>query len=145
MGLGVGFGRWSGRMALGALLPVTKLKDDVGGRFWQGAGRIEGCWQAVNLAEKTLDTCLVFEAGVLSAEGVGVRPAREASRLWLGPGGRVVAGVPLGQSRMRALLGLDALVPLLPWKFTVESGSVQINQPSPVAVRMDLGVGCQFE
>ncbi len=140
--------RWSGRVGAEALLPATRWVDGesgtAGGRFWLGAGRVEGCWRATESARASLDACAVFEAGALSGSGVGVDVSKPATLVWLAPGARLVGALPLTTSRAHALVGIEGLVPLLNKRFTVERGTTELYHPARVVARMDLGVAWLF-
>jgi hypothetical protein len=140
--------RWSGRLGVLALLPATRWVDgeagQVGGRFWLGAGRVESCLRVAGDPRGSLDGCLVFEAGALTGSGVGVDVPKRDTLLWLAPGGRVVAAMPLTTRRARGLLGLEAVVPISTQRFTVERGSTDVYEPKRVVGRVDIGVAWQF-
>jgi hypothetical protein len=140
--------RWSGRLGVGALLPATRWVEgesgSVGGRFWLGAGRAEGCWRTAGDARNSLDACLVFEAGALPGAGVGVDVPKQSTLPWLAPGARFVGAVPLTTSRAQALLGVEGVVPLLSKRFTVERGRTELHRPARLVGRVDLGVAWQF-
>jgi hypothetical protein len=140
--------RWSGRLGVGALLPATRWVEggsgSVGGRFWLGAGRAEGCWRTAGDARNSLDVCLVFEAGALPGAGVGVDVPKQSTLPWLAPGARFVGAVPLTTSRAQALLGVEGVVPLLSKRFTVERGRTELHRPARLVGRVDLGVAWQF-
>lgn len=140
--------RWSGRLGVFALLPATRWVDGesgtVGGRFWLGAGRAEGCWRTAGDARNSLDACLVFEAGALPGAGVGVDVPRHSTLPWLAPGARFVGAVPLTTRHAHAVLGVEGVVPLLSKRFTVEKGRIELHRPAGLVGRMDLGVAWQF-
>jgi hypothetical protein len=140
--------RWAGRLGFVALLPVTHWVDGrtsaVGGRFWFGAARAEGCVRAAGDARTSVDGCLLFEAGAVSGVGVGVDVPKTDTLAWLAPGGRVVGALPLMTSRAQVLLGVEGLVPLLTQRFTVESGRTELYAPSRFVGRVDIGVGWHF-
>jgi hypothetical protein len=141
-------GRWSGRLGVEVLLPATRWVDGdagaVGGRFWLGAARVEGCLRTAGDARASLDGCLVFEAGALTGSGVGVDVSKQDTLTWLSPGARVVGTLPLSTRRAQAVLGVEGLVPLLNKRFTVERGKTELFHPAAVVGRVDMGVAWQF-
>lgn len=140
--------RWSGRFGIAALLPATRSFDGergtVGGRFWLGTGRAEGCLRTLGDARTSLDGCLVFEGGALTGSGVGVDVPKQVTLVWLAPGARVAGALPLPTGQAHAVLGAEGLVPLLSKRFTIENGRNTLHQPARWVSRVDLGVAWPF-
>lgn len=149
LSFGRGGQRWSARLGIEALLPTTHWADGeagaVGGRFWLGAGRAEGCLRAAGDARSSLDACAVFEAGALTGSGVGVDVSKQSTLVWLAPGLRVAGAWPLTTRHAQAVAGVEGLVPLLSKRFTVENGRTALYHPARWVGRMDLGVAWSFE
>lgn len=148
LGLGRTGERWSANVGLLALRPTAQWVDGqegrVGGSFWLGAGRAEGCLSVSGTAESSLDGCLVVEAGALVGSGLGVDVAKQGAVVWLAPGARVVGSVPLTPDRTRLRLGLEGLLPLGSERFTVERGQTELYGPRRLVGRLDLGAEWRF-
>jgi hypothetical protein len=149
LSFGVSRQRWSGRLGLEALPPVTQWNDGadgrVGGSFWLVAGRVEGCRRLAGSVETRIEGCAVLEAGALRASGVGVDNPGRGGSPWLATGGHLSGAVPLGNTQVDGLLGVEALVPLLISDFTVEAGRTKLYRPTSIVGHVDIGVAWRFE
>lgn len=152
-GLRIDLGRSSSvgslRLGLIALNPSSEWVDGrdggrVGGRFWLGAGRAEGCLALLEGTLGSLEGCLVIEAGALTGSGLGVDVAKRETLLWLSPAARVVGSVPLISDVLSLRLGAEALTPIRPSRFTVEQGQTQLHSTANPVWRLDLGAEWRF-
>jgi len=149
LGGGAAFAVMPGRLRfqLGAdFLPSRtqhfQARPKAGGDFSLLLGHAAACVSVLSSTRMDLSPCARFEAGRFHGQSFGVETPGEASAPWVAAGaqGRLATRF---LTRAALVTSLDVMVPLLRPEFLV-TGLESLHRPSPLVVRLALGVEVRF-